>query len=234
MAIGYPESAADGRVYNALVFVNSSGSIVAHYRKSYLYYTDETWACEGQGFYAGHIPLGQTGKTVTVAAGICMDINPYKFEAPWTLFEFANHAREMQAKLVVVSMAWLTRLTGEDCERAPGQPDLQTVGYWVERFVPLLESSGQGEEVVIAMANRTGAEGVADRIGEVRYAGSSCVMGMTRGRGDLDGHMRIWDMLGRAEEGVLVVDTQEEAKYRLGSRMRQEESETTVSADDSQ
>lgn len=43
------------------------GENAAHYRKAQLYYTDETWALEGnKGFYGDHITgLGQT------AAGIC-------------------------------------------------------------------------------------------------------------------------------------------------------------------
>lgn len=48
--------------------------------------------------------MGSSGAKVKAAAGICMDINPYKFEAPWTAYEFANHARESRAKLVIVSM----------------------------------------------------------------------------------------------------------------------------------
>lgn len=36
--------------YNALVTVSESGDIVNHYRKSFLYYTDETWSEEGPGF----------------------------------------------------------------------------------------------------------------------------------------------------------------------------------------
>ena len=40
---------------------------MANYRKSFLYYTDATWASEGQGFYEGK--LGNFGQ---VAMGICM------------------------------------------------------------------------------------------------------------------------------------------------------------------
>lgn len=53
--------------YNSAVTVNSEGQVVANYRKSFLYYTDETWALEGPGFYDGEIEgLGN------VAMGICM------------------------------------------------------------------------------------------------------------------------------------------------------------------
>lgn len=52
--------------YNSAIVVNGDGETVANYRKSFLYYTDETWAMEGGGFYEGFIPtLGN------VSIGIC-------------------------------------------------------------------------------------------------------------------------------------------------------------------
>jgi len=231
VAVGYPEAAEDGnyntiydreikaaaglKAYNSLVFVSSTGDVVAHYRKSFLYYTDETWAQEGAGFYAGVLPMGSAGRQVKVAAGICMDINPYKFEAPWTAYEFTNHAREARAKVVVLSMAWLTRLTREETVRQAMTPDMDTVGYWIERFRPLLGPDASAEEVLVVFANRAGEEGTDPKIGEVRYAGSSCVMGMSRGSDGMDGKVRIWDICGRGQDGVLVVDTTAEPLYAV-------------------
>lgn len=74
MAVGYPEKAdvaskwpTGPEYYNSAAVVNSDGQVVANYRKSFLYYTDETWALEGDdGFYDGFIPeLGNT------SMGIC-------------------------------------------------------------------------------------------------------------------------------------------------------------------
>jgi protein N-terminal amidase len=210
---------------------------VAHTRKFHLFYSDEIWAEEGpEGFFAGEVPLGavrggdfgseirnvdgQAG--LQIAAGICMDINPYQFTAPWTAYEFTTHVQEAKAELVVLSCAWLTHISAEDLKLMPTQPDLSTLGYWVERFSPLFGPAvGEGEqnEVMVAIANRTGEEGVAERIGEVRYAGSSCVMGLRKGE---ESAVRIWDILGRAEEGVLVVDTGEEPRYILATKERSE------------
>ena len=71
VAVGYPErteaSAAESEYYNALTVVDSDGEKLANNRKSFLYYTDETRAREGQGFYRGK--LGAFGQ---VAMGICM------------------------------------------------------------------------------------------------------------------------------------------------------------------
>lgn len=225
-----PLSDFEPSYYNALVFVSPEGEVVAHYRKTFLYYTDETWASENtDGFYSGQL-LG-----LPSAAGICMDINPYKFTAPWAAYEFANHCLKSRAKLVVLSMAWLTRLSLEAIESERETPDLNTVGYWVERFSPLLASNNalsvDGEvnddgKVIVIFANRCGHEGTAPLIGDVSYAGSSCVMEMTRGQGaGSEGTVRIWDILGRGLEGVLVIDTEANAKYALATKKRDTTSE---------
>lgn len=74
---GYPERVdptikwpTDPEYYNAAIVVNQEGETIANYRKTHLYYTDETWALEGpNGFFRGRLPgLGRT------AIGICMDI----------------------------------------------------------------------------------------------------------------------------------------------------------------
>ncbi|KAK5065267.1 hypothetical protein LTR84_001105 [Exophiala bonariae] len=226
VAVGYPEAAEGGNfntvfdrhitaeegsiAYNSLVFVSSTGDVVAHYRKSFLYYTDETWAQEGQGFWAGVLPVGGNGQQMKAVAGICMDINPYKFEAPWTAYEFGNHAREARAKIVVISMAWLTRLSADELSSQVTVPDQDTMNYWINRLSPLFESPGSIAEALVICANRVGEEGTDPRLGDVRYAGSSCVMGMTAGR-----KIRIWDILGRAQEGVLLVDTERDPLYSI-------------------
>lgn len=74
VTVGYPEKVdvtprwpTSPEYYNSAIVVNPEGETIANYRKSFLYYTDETWALEGpDGFYDGEIPgLGNT------AIGIC-------------------------------------------------------------------------------------------------------------------------------------------------------------------
>lgn len=144
-----------------------------------------------------------------------MDINPYQFISPWTAYEFANHVLEAKCKLVVLSMAWLTRMSAEELSNAEA-PDLDTFSYWMERLSPLLGPNGPEDEVIVMFANRTGEEGEAPRIGPVRYAGTSAVVGMSKGDGARHGEVRIWEVMGRGEEGVCVADTDDEPKYRLG------------------
>jgi protein N-terminal amidase len=198
--------------YNSTVTVSPAGDILANYRKSFLYYTDESWAAEGPtGFFCDS--LGELGK---VGLGICMDINPYQFEAPWDKYEFATNIVAQGAKCVVMSMAWLTSLPAEEMKSLPGQPALETVSYWLRRFSPLIEASKtSGGDVVVVFCNRVGNEknetaelvtkaGQVIPLGEsVNYAGSSCVMRFS------GGEVGILDMMGKGEEGLLVIDTDE-------------------------
>ncbi|ODV77273.1 carbon-nitrogen hydrolase [Suhomyces tanzawaensis NRRL Y-17324] len=52
-------------------------------------------------------PLASSRTSVRVNLGICMDLNPYKFEAPFNAFEFAMRCYDQQARLVLCPMAWL-------------------------------------------------------------------------------------------------------------------------------
>lgn len=215
--------------YNSLVFVDANGTVVAHYRKHHLYYTDEPWAEEGPDrFLSCNIPLGSASadqQEVKAVIGICMDLNPRRFEAPWTAFEFSRHAEQCEAKLVVVSMAWLTRLTKLELDLNSDKPDLDTFSYWLERFRPLFTTDPTGDlpgesayashadidaEVVVVLANRIGGEGMGRIIGDVRYAGSSCVIGLKK-----TGEVRLWNILGRAAQGVCVADTKDDPTFAV-------------------
>lgn len=230
--VGYPEkclatSDEPERFYNSTVTVSPQGQVVATYRKSFLYYTDETWALEGPNgssqrsfnsselckpFLCGEIAgLGRVGH------GICMDINPYKFEASYGAYEFATLMLKESVPLVVLSMAWLTRLLPFELDVEPNQPDMATLSYWVERFSPLLESA-RGEDVTVVFANRCGVEDNAEMreghvvkkrplMQEVCYAGSSCVLTFRNGQVGLYDRDGASGILGKSEEGVLVVDT---------------------------
>lgn len=221
---GYPEISTDiddtaplptdeaiaHKRYNSTVTVSPTGEILANYRKSFLYYTDESWAAEGPaGFFCDS--LGSLGK---VGLGICMDINPYQFSAPWDKYEFANHVLDGGAKLIVMSMAWLTSLPKEEMAVLPGSPALETVTYWLQRFSPAIAATkAGGEDVTVVFSNRIGVEknevseittktGQIIPLGEdVCYAGSSCAMRFS------GGNVSILDMMGKAQEGLLVLDT---------------------------
>ncbi|KHN95768.1 protein amidase [Metarhizium album ARSEF 1941] len=194
---GYPEKVdptlkwpTNPEYYNAAIIVNGEGETVANYRKTHLYYTDETWALEGPAGFFGQTLHG-LGRT---AIGICMDLNPYKFEAPWDEFEFAHHVLDCGSRLVVVSMAWITNDDPRQFSRMPQEPDMSTLLYWVSRFEPIIRAESC-EEVIVVFANRTGSEG------QVTYAGTSAVIGIQ------SGEVRVYGILGRGDKDLLVVDT---------------------------
>ncbi|KAF2719568.1 N-terminal asparagine amidohydrolase-like protein [Polychaeton citri CBS 116435] len=230
VTVGYPETttASEGsrRNYNSSVTVNPAGRVVANYRKSFLYYTDETWADEGTAsseqqrgaFLCTQLP---NLCNAPVGFGICMDMNPYRFMAPWTDYEFATAMVEDGARLVVMSMAWLTRLLPEELREKGDEPDMETLVYWLERFHPLARAAPV-EPVVVVLCNRCGTEtnkiggsievenGVTEVEGSrVCYAGSSCVIRFHGAK------VEILDRLGKSEERLLQVDTTEPAKYML-------------------
>ncbi|KAM0332962.1 hypothetical protein ACHAQA_001618 [Verticillium albo-atrum] len=197
VVVGYPEKVdvtskwpTGPEYYNSAIVVNGDGKTVGNYRKSFLYYTDETWALEGDtGFFEGYIPgLGHT------SIGICMDLNPYRFESPWSAFEFAFHILEYQSNFVIVSMAWMTREDGRMFSRMPNEPDMETLTYWVTRLEPLIRAEND-DEIIIVFCNRTGTED------DVIYAGTSAVIGIQ------GGEVKVYGLLGRGQKELLIVDT---------------------------
>lgn len=135
-----------------------------------------------------------------IQQGICMDINPHKFLAPWDAYEFARACLAAQSPIVALSMAWLTRQSADELAAAPQDADAETLAYWLERFHPLLDLRTRPYDappIIVIMANRCGTEG------GVAYAGTSTVMKIERGK------TQIFDILGKGEEKLLVVDLNE-------------------------
>ncbi|KAI1762807.1 carbon-nitrogen hydrolase [Hypoxylon sp. FL1150] len=212
LVVGYPEKVdvahrwpTSPEYFNSAIIVDQNGDTIGHYRKTHLYYTDETWALEGSGFYKGNIPdLGN------VAMGICMDINPYRFEAPWHAMEFAFHVLEMEANLVILSMAWLTREDLEVWSTKSQDACMETLTYWVTRMEPLIRAESE-EEIIVVFCNRTGVED------DAVYAGTSAVIGIQ------NGEVTVYGMLGRGQKELLIVDTKKPGFAKLVYRPEEEE-----------
>ncbi|OOF92742.1 hypothetical protein ASPCADRAFT_8378 [Aspergillus carbonarius ITEM 5010] len=210
VCVGYPEihrakeapksdpSNPGETCYNSLLVVDESGEIILNYRKSFLYYTDETWAAEGnpeQGFHQltfRNLNQNTLESHIATSFGICMDINPYRFEAPFTAWEFANRVLDTKSELVILSMAWLTSVSREELDFLADKPDLDTLNYWIQRLVPLLrkrmgheanfdgDDSDHGKKIVIVFANRAGEEQGAEGESPARYAGTSAIVAITQ------------------------------------------------------
>ena len=221
VTVGYPERCTDGLellAYNSTVTVDRHGGVLAHYRKTHLYYTDESWAKEGPDqWLVTDLPFHQHAdtevkdpKVLSAAFGICMDLNPYQFTAPWDAYEFCTAAIERQAQVLVLSMAWLSSLPATELKGSPLEPDHGTFSYWINRLMPFLEIDN---EVIIVCANRVGEEDGNNPCGQVeegvRYAGSSWIGKISNGR------VSVWGMLGRYEEGLLVADLKEPSKLNF-------------------
>ncbi|KAJ5109311.1 Carbon-nitrogen hydrolase [Penicillium angulare] len=260
VCVGYPEIETNPnddteapKYYNSLIVVNEDGEVIHNYRKCFLYFTDDTWAAEGnveRGFHelefrsrdaqrksgaatdlVGDIRRGdnlsgeennvragtsapsvqESGsehKKVATSFGICMDINPYKFEAPYSAFEFASRIMDSRSQLVILSMAWLTMHSRDALAALNEDPDMDTFSYWLQRFMPLLEkemqharnlddehdvettaagslnSKPKEKQVVIVFANRAGEEPAADDTKPpALYAGTSAVVAVTQRAG---------------------------------------------------
>ncbi|GIC89671.1 putative protein N-terminal asparagine amidohydrolase [Aspergillus udagawae] len=255
VCVGYPEIelAAGGecsaqpqeKYYNSLLVVDEEGEVLLNYRKTFLYFTDETWASEGtaeRGFHELVFNSGSAGgdvlmSRVATSFGICMDINPYKFEAPFTAWEFANRVIDSKSQLVILSMAWTTFMSREELDALADKPDLDTFNYWIKRFWPLVRQkmrhdvdlgfdgheaeSATEKNIVIVFGNRCGEEG------SVRYAGTSAIIAITQRPGvvqdgdageelPFDVKILCWDILGATTEGICFADTTADPKTVFG------------------
>ncbi|WVW81583.1 hypothetical protein I302_103578 [Kwoniella bestiolae CBS 10118] len=177
------EGEGTGVGWNSAVVVAPSGEVVGNYRKTFRFETDKSWAREGDGFMHFDLPepLGR------VAVGICMDMNPKDFVAPWDAFELANYCRDNAVDMLVVPMNWLSPpaeppevMTEEEDPNAPSESNLN---YWAARLQPLHDpvpgyttprNVGSdpvgGKEVVFVACNRVGTEE------GTKFIGTSSVM----------------------------------------------------------
>ncbi|XBW35236.1 hypothetical protein QEN19_000799 [Hanseniaspora menglaensis] len=96
--------------YNSSVCIYKDKVIHVH-RKKHLYYTDEIWAEEGENFSTFKMKLDEGKKEITCSMGICMDVNPYKFEAPFEKYEYASFCEENSVDLAVLPTAWTHQMS---------------------------------------------------------------------------------------------------------------------------
>ncbi|CEQ40374.1 SPOSA6832_02001, partial [Sporobolomyces salmonicolor] len=174
-------SSTSGPLYsNSTILVSPFGALVSVYSKHFLYETDFAWATPGPAFIALDLPFppsspfhSDRGRAFRLAPAICMDLNPKDFVAPFEAFEFASFAKQEKVDIVACSMSWLDseppRATAEEGEEEEGRTEWEkvhrTLGYWVMRMEPLMES-----RVAFVGCNRVGREG------DTIFTGSSCAI----------------------------------------------------------
>ena len=149
----------NSKLYNALHLINPKGELQFTHKKSHLYELDEPWSEEGPGFFSSELEI--ENRKLTVSFGICMDMNPYKFQAPYESFEFANSCLKHKSDVVICSNAWLH----PEQDSTDTTVSMSTIQYWADRCRPLI-----GSNAVCVIANRTGKEE------GTKFAGSSCIL----------------------------------------------------------
>jgi hypothetical protein len=102
-------------------------------------------------------------------------------------------------------MAWLTGESKSSYCQTPKSPDMEQLSHWLTRLEPVIRAETEGE-IVVVLANRTGAED------EAVYAGTSAVLGIHAGE------VKVYGILGRWENELLVVDTSKRPCAKLVSQ----------------
>ena len=183
--IGLPTQ--DTHRNNTATLVDRSGTVVHEYYKHHMFETDHKWGCT-PGPEFSYTSLLLDDKSVRTSVGICMDLNPWEFKAPFSSYEYANYILRNDITLVLLPMAWLLP-KDYDLSVSPA-PSMSTLHYWVGRLEPLIDDP---KIRIVVICNRTGEEE------EAVYAGTSCVLRVGAGNAIILG------LLGRKEE-VLVID----------------------------
>ena len=145
--------------YNSMMVVNPQGQLIKNSRKKHLYFIDKTWAVEGDSFHTLEIEI--KGQSYTAGLGICMDINPYEFEAPFEEFELASAWEKADIDFGVFCTNWTYSTNNLHNSHS------SLLNYWITRLQPLLK---EGKPRYFISANRIGGEQ------GISYMGSSSVI----------------------------------------------------------
>ncbi|ANB14338.1 Nta1p [Sugiyamaella lignohabitans] len=212
--VGYPELCSkSNNIYNSAAMFSPSGKVLFNYRKSFLYSADVDWGCsESPDGFQSYTPEFESValKGLKVQVGICMDLNPYKFEAPFEKFEFANSALENDVSLILCPMAWLNSespslQTSDEAkqlkkkqlehEMDPLEPDVSTLNYWFVRMNPFIKSPPK-RKIAFVTCNRSGWED------DILYAGSSQISVFDPALASKN-YISFYSTLGQLEEDLI-------------------------------
>ncbi|BEI81389.1 hypothetical protein CcaverHIS002_0205490 [Cutaneotrichosporon cavernicola] len=158
--------------------------------------------------YNSAVLAGPEGPLGRVGLGICMDLNPRDFIAPWNAFELATFAVDNGVDVLVVPMNWLDPAE-QDHDSDSDEDDglASNLNYWAARLAPLHDPTPRyseggavepaaGKDVVFVAANRVGKEE------GTTFVGTSCVMSIS----SVPSRIELVEVCNRTEERVLVAE----------------------------
>ncbi|OAV88846.1 hypothetical protein PTTG_08543 [Puccinia triticina 1-1 BBBD Race 1] len=176
--IGFPQRISEPgvrQIYNALGIVSDQGELIKVYHKTQLYPpVDDIWARPGEGFLVIDLNVarlnGKPGNAVRCCIGICMDLSPDRFEAPFDAYELSNFAVNHNAEMMICSMAWLSSSPVPDPHHTETGRSWEetgdTMNYWAMRCAPFWKLKNR----TFVTCNRVGQE--RDTI----FTGTSCAI----------------------------------------------------------
>ncbi|PLW36531.1 hypothetical protein PCASD_06459 [Puccinia coronata f. sp. avenae] len=176
--IGFPQRIPEPgtrQIYNALGIVSNLGQLITVYHKTQLYPpVDPLWARPGEGFLAIDLDIarvhGERNKPVKCCIGICMDLSPDRFEAPFEAYELSSFAVRQNAEMMVCSMAWISSSPVPDphhTEKGKSwEETVDVMNYWAMRCAPFWKLDNR----TFVTCNRVGQEG------ETIFTGTSCAI----------------------------------------------------------
>ena len=183
--LGYPEITEDNKYYNSCMILEPNGNSLPSYHKHFLYKDDKTWCIEGDSF--GYLEIKtKKGIQLKLGIGICMDINPYEFKAPFNAFEFAKFCKKKDVDLIIFPTNWNDEPDGKNDTFGV----MHMLNYWLERLTPIVEKSKKNKYFLAA--DRTGKEKTST------FIGCSCAM-------QLSPNCKIVDNFDKVKEGILKV-----------------------------
>lgn len=124
---------------------------------------------------------------IRATLGVCMDINPKDFVAPWGDYELANATLTHGSRLLLFASAWTHNHPDDDPALVTPVDADEVRRYWLSRLAPLV-----GKDVHFVCANRVGAEN------GILFTGCSCVISLRE--------PEVVGALGDLGEGVLVTE----------------------------
>jgi protein N-terminal amidase len=146
---GYAEKVEEGdktRFYNSAAICNREGEFIFNTRKTHLYYADEYWSQEGNGFKDLTI-TNLKGEHFKCSVGICMDLNPKGFTSG--KYEFADFIKERDSEVILFPTNWI------DHDVKDSKSGMYILNYWLERLEPLLAPNSEKSRCLV-VANRVG------------------------------------------------------------------------------